>query len=457
MPLKDRDRTRPRRLVRLGIIRLGIMKTSERTGRKYPAQTDHFVLRDAPEIAAVYGEKPRELDVILPFPDIQRNFDAAYTVWAGGVLVCRGDGEFVEYATPHRVERKKKGGQVYTSVYNAPGDTHVANGVAQVAFNWNGEEFKPGDHVPCPGASADLYPHCAACRVSAILKVMMARPDLFRLGYYQIATGSGRNYDTILGTLELILGQAGRVNGIPFKLRLVEEPTVFLANGQRKKTKKWFLQLEPDPEFTRRLYRQQAAAILDTKPEPLALAPGHEDGDGCDYDVADDVAPPPFAEVDAETGEIIEAEEVDDDPPPAQKKRDGGSNGANGKNTRPLDPSQLKAALIAKAGDGKAPITEKQAPFVARKLQECFTDDANPRSCYHSVLRWLWDVGSAKDLAKGQAKATLDWLLDPGGPDDTGDTPLHQHAPDEARRVLRQTMTDQGQMELFDRAEEEAQ
>ena len=134
MPLKDRDNTRPRRLVRLGIIRLGYKeKRNRQDGSEYefPVQADHFVLTDAQELTGVYGPQPRELDVILPFPDVYRNFDAAYTVWAGGVLVCRGDGEFVEYAAPSKVQKKKNGA---TAVYNDSGDTLVSGGAAQVAF-----------------------------------------------------------------------------------------------------------------------------------------------------------------------------------------------------------------------------------------------------------------------------------------------------------------------------------
>ena len=179
MPIKDRTR---RRLVRLGIIRLGYMKENSR-GTKYPAQSDSFLLHDAPEIQEFYAaqgiDKVRELGVLLPFPDIDRNFSANYQVWAGGVLVCQGDGEYVSYATPFTttVSTSK------TSVKNAAGDTHVSNGCAQVAFSWNGASFEPGELVPCSGATQDLYPHCKACRLSCLLKVMMADESLFRLGY----------------------------------------------------------------------------------------------------------------------------------------------------------------------------------------------------------------------------------------------------------------------------------
>lgn len=293
MPIRDRSN---RRLVRLGVIRLG-HKEKQTKKRKdgttyeveYPTQDDHFVLTDAPELAEVYGEQPRELDVLLPFPDVTRNFDAYYQVWAGGVLVCQGDGEQVLYSTPFTVQVSDKGA---THVYNASGDTLVSNGIAQVRFTWNGSIFKPGDTVACPGQSADLYPHCAACKLNGMLKVMMSDPRLFRMGYYQVSTGSKRNYDTIMGTLEML--PAERLNGIPFKLRMVEESTTYKdSNGKRAKGTKWFLQLEPDPAFTRHLYTRMTRSMMGL-PEPVAQLPaGPQWGD---FDDAEPAAPPPLAQ-----------------------------------------------------------------------------------------------------------------------------------------------------------------
>lgn len=287
MPIKDRTR---RRLVRLGTIRLGIQVPNANNKGTHPVQTDYFVLKDAPELVEVYGEKPRELDVLLPFPDIDRNFVAFYQVWAGGVLVCQGDGEYVQYATPHRVEVKKnRKGVERTHVYNAKGDTLVSNGVAASAFDWNGTHYDAGDHVPCPGAAQDLYPHCRACKLGCLLKVMMADPALFRMGYYQISTGSARNHDTILGMLEAF--PADRVNSVPFKLRLVQEQITYNENGERKKTNKWFLQLEPDPTITRKLYSRMASRLLDEAPKAAALPSPGPDWDSLSVDVPE---PPPF-------------------------------------------------------------------------------------------------------------------------------------------------------------------
>lgn len=300
MPIRDRSN---RRLIRLGFIRLGHKEKGTRADGstyEYPVQDDHFLLHDAPEIEKFYHEqgidKVRELDVLLPFPDIDRNFPTWYQVWAGGVLVCQGDGEYVDNATPFtaNISTSRKGVQ-RTSVRNAPGDTLVNHGVAQSAFDWGDAHFEAGEHVPCPGAAKGMYPHCAACKLSSVLKVMMADPELFRLGYYQISTGSGKNYDTIMGTLEVL--PADRVNGYPFKLRLVEEQTSYQdTDGQRKKTDKWFLQLEPDPEITRQLYLRQTSRMLGA-PEPRS-APMLDDGMARDwgFDSEDAPGPPPYAE-----------------------------------------------------------------------------------------------------------------------------------------------------------------
>lgn len=328
MAVKDRKR---RRLLRLGIIRLGYREERKRqdgSTYSFPRQSDHFLLHDAKEIQEFYTaqgiEEVRELEVLLPFPDIDRNFVTAYQVWAGGVLVCEGDGEYVSYATPFTTSISKK---KRTSVKNASGDTRVSNGCAQVAFDWNGTHFEPGELVPCSGATQDLYPHCKACKLSCLLKVMMADDDLFRFGYYQISTSSGRNHDTIRGTLESI--PAERLTGIAFKLRLVEEYITYTDDkGKRNKGTRWFLQLEPDRKLTRKLYKRAGEQMIEAPVPRIADRVDHgpewhtEGGeDGEPYDngsvdfEADPPAPPPFAEAGAQDAEFEESENGNDPEP----------------------------------------------------------------------------------------------------------------------------------------------
>ena len=154
--------------------------------------------------------------------------------------------------------------------------------------------FRSGELVPCSGAGEPLYPHCRACRLSGLLKVMMAHEELMRLGYYQIATGSGRNYDTINGTLEWVRDAIGKVSGIRYYLRLVEEPTTYVDNGERKQTRKWFLQLEPVAEDLARMMQQQRQRALGVRAIGLLASPDTENG--AEWEEVEEEAPPPIAE-----------------------------------------------------------------------------------------------------------------------------------------------------------------
>jgi len=446
--------------VRSGIIRLGHKEKRKRQdGSEYefPVQDSHFVLTDAPEIAEVYGAEPRELDVILPFPDIARNFDAFYTVWAGGVLVCKGDGEYVQYAVPFRTEVKDE----RTRVYNISGDTQVSDGQAQTAFKWNGQEFKSGDLVPCSGAAQDLYPQCAACRKSALLKIMMAKPELIRCGYYQLATTSGRNYDTILGTLEMVSAGGQRpVNGIPFTLRLVEEAITYTEQGKRKATKKWFVQLEPSPVVVRALYQLQARALLgastDTQADPVTGEITDE------WEEVEPEAPPPFAE----EGGPAEEPEPEPEPEPKAEKQPL----ANGQWSRPMNPTNTRYSLRFRGGwvkgedpyfaDAHRQPDDKQEPpnvylvkRVAAMMGKALTrpEGGDTDLERHLILSWVFGIESTSLLTALEVQATAKWLeaFPAGQGEDGKDAWIPSGvASEECRLVLHQAMVDAGQMEL---------
>lgn len=58
----------------------------------YPTETDHFVV--PPEVAAIYGEEPKELDIMFPIDDIEEIFPQAYEHYGSGKgLKCTGNGE----------------------------------------------------------------------------------------------------------------------------------------------------------------------------------------------------------------------------------------------------------------------------------------------------------------------------------------------------------------------------
>ena len=81
-----------RRLPRLGKIRLGVKKVSEKTGKEYPSETDYFVCPT--EVMHVCGNKPKVLKISFPINDPEVIFPQCYK-WYGSSkgLKCRGDGE----------------------------------------------------------------------------------------------------------------------------------------------------------------------------------------------------------------------------------------------------------------------------------------------------------------------------------------------------------------------------
>lgn len=327
MTIRDRKRTR---FNRIGVIRLGIKVFWCKDGHKShptrwsgnarqecekcgkvrtgltdrntsPFQPGHFVLWDAPDVLAFYAaqgieEKDvRELDILFPFAERDKNFIANYQVWAGGDCVCQGDGEYVNHAIPTKTHKDGRGWHVKKD----DGETLVTNGIACRPFEWNGTSFAEGDHVPCGGSGEEkLYPHCNMCKLNSMLKVMMSDPELFRVGYYRISTGSGRNYDH-LDTMFDILPE--NVQGIYFKLRLVEEATKYTTDdGKSHKTMKWFLHLEPDPTYVRDLYAQRAArqigrGVVVDEPAQIPEQSGALDFNGDDGEY-DEIAEPPMDE-----------------------------------------------------------------------------------------------------------------------------------------------------------------
>lgn len=94
-----------RRLPRLGKIHLGIRVAKDKKSAKckqhppgemcnycsYPKETDYFVCPD--EVRREFGERPKELDIMLPVGDVNVVFQQAYEYYGAGTgLICTGNG-----------------------------------------------------------------------------------------------------------------------------------------------------------------------------------------------------------------------------------------------------------------------------------------------------------------------------------------------------------------------------
>lgn len=168
-----------RRLPRLGSIRLGIKKKSAKTGNEYPVEVDYFVC--PPEVQAVFGEKPKELEIMVPINEIDAVFPQAYKFYGSSKgLKCQGNGEIA---------------------YRVKEDT--------------GEMIE----VECPCELLDQ----GKCKQSGTLMVMV--PKVSVGGIYQIRTSSFNSIVDINSGLDYVSALVGRFAMIPLTLRRVKTET----------------------------------------------------------------------------------------------------------------------------------------------------------------------------------------------------------------------------------------
>lgn len=191
MPIKDLSDTV--RLPRLGKIHLGIRDPE----RGYPTKTEYFVLpKDHPDYAAIvkiFGDKPKELHVVIPVEDEEvwaTQYYKAYTRTHG--LVCKGDGD---------------------------------NAIRMVDVNT--KTFPDKDtatmamlDMTCAGKECSEY-KAKKCQETMNLRFML--PEIPGLGVWQIDTGSINSILNINSCAKMIKNAYGRISMIPLKLTL--EPT----------------------------------------------------------------------------------------------------------------------------------------------------------------------------------------------------------------------------------------
>ena len=184
------DYSERRLLPRLGKIRLGLRAATTK-GTPYPTETEYFVC--PPEVQAVYGERPIELDVILPSDDAAVIFPQKLAMYGSGAgLQCHGDG----------VEAER---------YN------------EVKKQWEPMA------CPCEHLKTMANPQ-GRCDEKSHLMVMLPRVSMG--GVYQITTGSASATANINSSLDMIRDMTGRIAMVPLLLRRV--PTDMTHEGKKR-------------------------------------------------------------------------------------------------------------------------------------------------------------------------------------------------------------------------------
>jgi hypothetical protein len=223
-----------RRMPRLGKIRLGVKVVSPRTGKEYPKETEYFVV--PPEVAKVYGNRPSELDVMLPLNDIEAVFPQAYK-WYGESkgLKCIGNGE--------------------------------------TAMRLN-EKTQTMEERECPCELLETN----GCARRAHLLVILPRINMG--GVYQIDIGSYHSIVDINSGLDFVQALVGRFAMVPLKLKRVPKETN--ANGQRQLHYTLQVILDADVNMINTLRENTSRVLLSTRnialPAPEDINPAFDEG-----------------------------------------------------------------------------------------------------------------------------------------------------------------------------------
>lgn len=242
-----------RRCPRLGHIRLGILKLSQKTNREYPVEVEYFILDPQTgsqernnelitQFQKLYGEKPTAIRIMFPPVDQDLFFQQWYKRYGSATLLkCKGDGETATCALPEFAE----GLEVIGS--DEMGLTKVKCLGPECIYQ---KEEKP------------------SCRRTGALQVLL--PELSGIGVWQINTGSWNSIVNLNSALDWLKGLCGRYAMIPITLRRV--PTEIPHEG--KKTKHYIMQIDLENVNIAQL---QKAALIAPEKSLIGLLPAPDE------------------------------------------------------------------------------------------------------------------------------------------------------------------------------------
>ena len=244
-----------RKMPILDKIRLGrsvIKQKPDGSQVEYPMETPFFVV--PPEVAAVYGDEPKELDVMLPSENVSAVFPQSLAMFGSSMgLYCTGD-------------------------------MQTASRLNEASGIWEQRT------CPCEHLKSQANPK-GACQERGTLMVIL--PKVSVGGCYQLATGSYHGVVAINSAIDYIKALVGRISMVPLKLRRTEKV------GYRGSKKTHYpLSLILDATLTEvQMLRSDTMRILSAPPvridEPAMEAPTPVPDDQDDLDRA--VAPLPQA------------------------------------------------------------------------------------------------------------------------------------------------------------------
>ena len=248
-----------RRLPRLGVIRLGEKATTD-GGKEYPKKLEYFNLKDAPGVAAVFGAKPKSIEIMLPHEDPEVFFPQwrkAYGKSSG--LFCKGDGKIASRVRFGIADGKPR----FDGDTKPPAKGHMFDPDGEKFIKENGLQVAVGARYDLPCLAGECpFTKSKTCKPMA--QFMFLMPSVPGVGVFQISTTSFNSMVDLNSYIEIVRGIAGRVSMIPLKLSLV--PKKVTVNG--KSTGIFHLKLEYAGKMTELIkYRDAKYLAADLLPQ----------------------------------------------------------------------------------------------------------------------------------------------------------------------------------------------
>lgn len=203
----------------------------------------------------LYGDKPTDIQVVLPFDDIDRCWDAHLEAYQAGRMVAKSDGEImIKWDDPSTGTPIARNGEYLPE----SGKVGIARCPEDLCV---GLDYKGGKVYMKP---------------SGRLRVIV--PKLMRGAYMEVKTHSYTDIGNLSSNALAIRSiNGGRLAGVPLILkRRPQDISVPMGNGKRTYKKMWVLSLEADPDWVKsKLYELHTLALPATQAPALPM--GQED------------------------------------------------------------------------------------------------------------------------------------------------------------------------------------
>lgn len=409
--LTDRNMAFPE----IGVIRKGAPKPQDgRVPGKdltyFRVEFDDRELEAAAKFRKINGDEPREINIMLPFDDIDRVWDAWLEAYTAGRMVARSDGEKFIYLVDAKT-----------------GEVLVKNGQPFKRY----EEGKPVGFYTNQKTKKD---EAIYCKPTGRLKVVI--PELQRLAYLVVLTTSYHDIANISAQLEALKQvNNGRLAGIPLILRRrPKKISTPKPDGSKARYTKWMLSIEADPSWVKKM-------LMEVK--HLALP-----GNGLDLlPAGEDVIDAEFSNDEPVEDYQDDYEDEEEIPGEPEMEAEEQTTAESDFSSRPYSPEVVKAKVADRANthEGKE-ANQSQRGLMVGTLDLCFAaGDAEMRR--HQICTYLTGEASSKKMPANYVLAMLDWLKPEK--QDTGEWIPDSMAAKEAQAILTAQIESTGQTKLL--------